>query len=80
MDAEAPPLTIAGLILTLPAGIAAQQETLALLRSLPHLTLGELQNRWLSVAAEAADPYALHDQLLAIPGITHVEVAFAEVS
>ncbi len=79
MDAEAPPLTIAGLILTVPLDASAQSETLSKLHALPHLTLGKLQDRWLSVATETADPYALHDELLAIPGVSHVEVAFVEV-
>ncbi len=79
MDAEAPPLLIAGLLLTLPDDPAAQRDTLTVLHTLPHLTVGELHARWLCVAAETADPYALHDELLAVPGVSHVELAFAEV-
>lgn len=80
METEAFPPTIAGLVLTVPAEPAAQAAVLAQLRAFPGITLGELHDRWLSIAAETTAPHDLHAQLEAIPGVTHVEVAFIEVS
>lgn len=66
-----------GLVLTLTADAALASQACEALRSRPEITLGERNQRWLPIAAEAEGVAAsrdLHDWLSALPGVEYVDV------
>ncbi len=70
-----------GLVITLSADPGEAGAARAQLAARPGLSLGQPNQRWLPVVAEAADPRAsrdLHDWLGAVPGVEFVDVVHVE--
>jgi len=70
-------MLISGLIITLQPEPAVRAAAVARLRARPELTLGDLTDRWLPAALEArddAESRAVHDWLMAVPGVAFVDV------
>lgn len=70
-------MLISSLVLTLADEPAPRAAAIARLRAHPALELGEVNDRWLPAAMEAADDResrALHDWIGALPGVVFVDV------
>jgi hypothetical protein len=66
-----------GLVITLNANSGRARDAISLLEARSELTLGQCIQRWLPVAAEAADVRAshdLHDWVCSVPGVDFVDV------
>lgn len=66
-----------GLVVTLSSDPVIAAQALDALRARPELMLGDLNQRWLPVAAEVSDVGAgrdLHDWLSELPGVDFVDV------
>jgi hypothetical protein len=75
--AEAESLVVSGLVITLNAQPDVRERATAAILSHPAIHAGELTDRWLPVAVEAADQaecHAIHDWLQSLEGVDYVDV------
>ena len=69
-------MPISGLLVTLRES-AERTSAMGAIRSRAELTVGDLNDRWLPLALEARDDEhsrAVHDWLMALPGVEYVDV------